>query len=79
MALLSRSARLEITDVADRGEKVETAVEPSFQEHFVAAMGLPHTNHPFPHLAAAVSLPEPKPGGRRHDRRRGGRRREEKT
>ncbi|HJR92593.1 MAG TPA: ASKHA domain-containing protein [Acidimicrobiia bacterium] len=79
MALLSKSARLEIIDVADGVEKVETAVEPSFQEHFVAAMGLPHTNHQFPHLAAAVRLPEPKPGGRRHDRRRGGRRREEKT
>jgi len=40
-----------------RVEKLETAVEPRFQEHFVAAMGLPHTSDPFPRLAASIELP----------------------
>ena len=39
-------------------EKIETAVEASFQEHFVAAMGLPHTVDAFPELANHVSLPK---------------------
>ena len=40
-------------------EKVETATEPRFQEHFVAAMAFPHSRHRFPRLSAAVELPEP--------------------
>ncbi len=42
MALLSGADRAEIEDVVRRVEKIETAVEPRFQEHFVAAMGIPH-------------------------------------
>jgi uncharacterized 2Fe-2S/4Fe-4S cluster protein (DUF4445 family) len=42
MALLSEAARKEIEEVVKRVEKVETALEPRFQEHFVAAMGIPH-------------------------------------
>ena len=38
-------------------EKVETAVEPRFQEHFVAANALPHASDPFPELARVVTLP----------------------
>jgi len=38
-------------------EKIETAVEPRFQEHFVDAMALPHRTAPMPNLAAAVQLP----------------------
>jgi uncharacterized 2Fe-2S/4Fe-4S cluster protein (DUF4445 family) len=33
-----------------RIEKIETAIEPSFQAHFVGAMALPHKTDPFPHL-----------------------------
>ena len=58
-------------------EKIETAVEPKFQEHFVGAMALPHKTAPYPHLAKAVNLPAPKvastggddEGGRRRRRR----------
>ncbi|MGA7273099.1 MAG: ASKHA domain-containing protein, partial [Acidimicrobiia bacterium] len=39
MALLSASARAEVERVAGEIQKIETAVEPRFQEHFVAAMG----------------------------------------
>jgi uncharacterized 2Fe-2S/4Fe-4S cluster protein (DUF4445 family) len=40
-ALLSRAARREVADVARRIVKVETATEPAFQSHFVAAMAFP--------------------------------------
>jgi uncharacterized 2Fe-2S/4Fe-4S cluster protein (DUF4445 family) len=38
-------------------EKIETALEPKFQEHFVNAMAFPNKLEPFPHLAATVKLP----------------------
>jgi uncharacterized 2Fe-2S/4Fe-4S cluster protein (DUF4445 family) len=57
IALLNRAARDEIEAVVRRVEKLETAVEPRFQEHFVGAMGLPHTTEAFPRLGAVVDLP----------------------
>jgi uncharacterized 2Fe-2S/4Fe-4S cluster protein (DUF4445 family) len=57
IALLNRGARAEIEQVVRRVEKVETAVEPRFQEHFVRAMAIPHETDPYPRLAAAVPLP----------------------
>jgi len=59
MALVSREARREIEEVVRRIEKVETAVEPRFQEHFVAAMAIPHASAPYESLAAVVDLPRP--------------------
>ena len=58
IALLNRAAREEIEQVVRRVEKIETATEPRFQEHFVGAMGIPHATDPFPRLAAHVQLPE---------------------
>ncbi len=63
IALLNRGARREIEKVVRRIEKIETAVEPRFQEHFVGAMALPHKTAPYPELAKAVTLPSPKFGG----------------
>lgn len=57
IALLNRAARAEIEAVVRRIEKVETAIEPRFQEHFVAAMAIPHRTASCPNLAAAVPLP----------------------
>jgi uncharacterized 2Fe-2S/4Fe-4S cluster protein (DUF4445 family) len=57
IALLSGAARNEIEGVVRRVEKIETAVEPRFQEHFVEAMAFPHKTAAFPHLAAVVPLP----------------------
>jgi uncharacterized 2Fe-2S/4Fe-4S cluster protein (DUF4445 family) len=78
IALVNRAARAEIEAVVRRVEKVETAVEPRFQEHFVEAMAIPHKSAACPNLAAAVTLPAPKPaaandaaGGERRRRRRG--------
>jgi len=61
MALLSAGARSEIARVARTVEKIETAVEPRFQQHFVEAMAIPHKTAPYPNLRKAVPLPEPKP------------------
>jgi len=58
IALLNRDARAEIEEVVRKVEKIETATEPRFQEHFVGAMGIPHATDPFPRLGAAVRLPE---------------------
>ena len=75
IALLNRAARREIERVVREVEKVETAIEPRFQEHFVEAMALPHKTAPFPSLAAAVTLPEPKTISHPDDGESGGRRR----
>jgi uncharacterized 2Fe-2S/4Fe-4S cluster protein (DUF4445 family) len=77
IALLNRQSRDEIAAVVKRVEKVETAVEPMFQQHFVEAMAIPHKTAPYPHLRQAVTLPPPKDvtaaggddGGRRRRRR----------
>jgi uncharacterized 2Fe-2S/4Fe-4S cluster protein (DUF4445 family) len=57
IALLSGAARREIETVVRQVEKIETAVEPRFQQHFVEAMAFPHKTAPMPHLALAVELP----------------------
>jgi uncharacterized 2Fe-2S/4Fe-4S cluster protein (DUF4445 family) len=71
MALASRAARAEVETLVRRITKVETAIAPRFQEHFVAANALPHATAPFPHLRGAVALPEPRFGAAASTRRRG--------
>ena len=58
MALLNQDYRREIETTVTRVEKIETALEPHFQQLFVNAMALPNKIDPFPRLARAVSLPE---------------------
>ena len=58
MALMNRGHRREIEALVARIEKIETALEPKFQEHFVYAMALPNKIDAFPCLAAEVMLPE---------------------
>ena len=71
IALLSAVARNEIEEVATRIEKVETAIEPRFQEHFVAALAIPHKTDPYPQLSKVVDLPaRATPGVRRRRRSR---------
>ncbi|MGI9511382.1 MAG: ASKHA domain-containing protein [Anderseniella sp.] len=50
IALLSASSRAEIDRVCRMVDKVETAIEPEFQDYFVAAMSLPHSTEPFDKL-----------------------------
>ena len=79
MALLNRGHRREIEQTVHDIEKIETALEPKFQEHFVNAMAMPNKIDPFPNLRAEVELPAPKTpsstdastGGRRRRRARG--------
>ncbi len=58
MALCSRDARAEVERLVGRIHKVETAIEPRFQEHFVAANALPHATAPFDGLRAHTPLPD---------------------
>lgn len=60
IALLNKTSRTEIDEMVQKIEKIETAVEPKFQEHFVGAMAFPHKTAPYPHLSAAVEMPEKK-------------------
>jgi len=60
IALLNLAARAEIENVVRRIEKIETAVEPNFQNLFVAAMAIPNKTDAFPNLGRAVELPPPK-------------------
>jgi uncharacterized 2Fe-2S/4Fe-4S cluster protein (DUF4445 family) len=78
IALLNSAARDEIEAVVRRIDKIETAVEPKFQQHFVEAMALPHKTAPYPHLSKVVTFPPRKDvqttddsGGERRKRRRG--------
>jgi len=57
IALLSGDARREIERVVRTVEKIETAVEPRFQEHFVDAMAFPHRTAAYPNLERVVDLP----------------------
>lgn len=72
MALLSGAARREVEDLVVNVEKIETATEPRFQEHFVEALGIPHKTADYPQLSRVVDLPErPAPQRRRRMARRG--------
>jgi len=58
IALCSRAARAQIEGQVARIHKVETAIEPRFQEHFVNASAIPHATDAFPELARIVTLPQ---------------------
>lgn len=60
IALLDYGSRKTIEELVRRVEKIETAIEPRFQTHFVDAMGLPHSTAQYVHLRKAVELPAPK-------------------
>ena len=75
IALLNVGARREIEKVVRDVEKIETAIEPKFQEYFVDAMALPNKTDEFPLLFASVEKPAAKTvgagkSGRRRRRRR---------
>jgi uncharacterized 2Fe-2S/4Fe-4S cluster protein (DUF4445 family) len=76
IALLNMGARDEIEAVVGQIEKIETAVEPRFQEHFVNATAMPNAAEPFALLRGVVTLPDVNfnasdggSGGRRRRRR----------
>ena len=79
IALLNREARTEIEATVRAIHKIETAIEPRFQEHFVNASAIPNSAEPFPILNSIVTIPAvnfntgggDKEGGGRRRRRRG--------
>ncbi|WP_299356678.1 ASKHA domain-containing protein [uncultured Shimia sp.] len=82
IALLNQEARAEIEDTVRAIHKIETAIEPRFQEHFVNASAIPNSVEPFPILNSIVTIPDvnfntggggsdAEDGGRRRRRRRG--------
>jgi uncharacterized 2Fe-2S/4Fe-4S cluster protein (DUF4445 family) len=60
IALLDNASRRTVEELVKRVEKIETAIQPKFQAHFVAAMGIPHSTAPYTQLRQAVPLPAPK-------------------
>jgi uncharacterized 2Fe-2S/4Fe-4S cluster protein (DUF4445 family) len=58
IALLNRAARAEIEATVRDIHKIETAIEPRFQEHFVNASAIPNAVELFPNLESIVSLPD---------------------
>jgi uncharacterized 2Fe-2S/4Fe-4S cluster protein (DUF4445 family) len=74
IALCNVASRNAIEETVHHIHKVETAIEPRFQEHFVNANAIPHAVDPFPELAAIVTLPDVtfnQASGDRARRRRG--------
>jgi len=76
IALLNREERINIEATVRNIHKIETAIEPKFQEHFVNASALPNSADPFPILRGLVPLPDvsfntggDEAGGRRRRRR----------
>ena len=73
IALLNVTARAEIEATVRTIEKIETAVEPKFQEYFVDAMAIPNKRDGFPRLFSVVDKPAAGPDsagtGRRRRRR----------
>ncbi|MFT5112751.1 MAG: uncharacterized 2Fe-2S/4Fe-4S cluster protein (DUF4445 family) [Parasphingorhabdus sp.] len=62
IALLDKKARSEIEHEVRKIEKVETAIEAKFQQHFIEAMAMPHATLVFEELAKVVNLPVPSEG-----------------
>ncbi len=58
IALLNYHARAEIEQTVREIEKIETAMEDKFQDHFVEASSIPHATAPFPILKTITNLPD---------------------
>lgn len=57
IALLNFQSRHVIETLVKNIEKIETALEPKFQDYFVDAMAFPNKRDPFPNLFSVVSMP----------------------
>lgn len=58
ITLLDKKSREKLEHQVRLVEKIETAIEKSFQDEFVAAMAIPHQMDDFTHLATVFKLPE---------------------
>jgi uncharacterized 2Fe-2S/4Fe-4S cluster protein (DUF4445 family) len=75
IALLNTSTRTEIEATVRDIEKIETAVEPKFQQYFVDAMAIPNKSDDFPKLFSVVDRPQLRASSPGDDTGRPGRRR----
>ena len=57
--LLNNSSRHQIEKRVREVEKVETATDEKFQDHFVNAISIPHAIDAYPMLSRAIRLPDP--------------------
>jgi uncharacterized 2Fe-2S/4Fe-4S cluster protein (DUF4445 family) len=57
IALLNHSARSDIEKIVREIHKIETAIEPRFQEHFVNASAIPNSVEKFPILETHLNFP----------------------
>jgi uncharacterized 2Fe-2S/4Fe-4S cluster protein (DUF4445 family) len=60
IALLNHGSRDLIESLVKRIEKIETALEPKFQDYFVDAMAFPNKSDAFPKLFSTVIRPQPR-------------------
>lgn len=60
IALLNRHKRVEAARIARQVTYIETAVDPHFQDEFVAAIHIPHATDTFPNLERKLGLSLPK-------------------
>jgi len=49
----------EIDALTQRIEKIETAVEARFQDHFMKAIAIPNDSESFPNLERTMDIPKP--------------------
>jgi len=63
IALLNQNARDEAEELIRQVEKIETAIEPGFQQYFIDAMALPHKTEKYENLSKEVTLPTPRVSG----------------
>jgi uncharacterized 2Fe-2S/4Fe-4S cluster protein (DUF4445 family) len=56
--LIDTTQRAAIEETVRQIEKIETAIEPKFQEHFVNASAIPNSGDPFTLLKEKIPLPD---------------------
>ena len=70
ITLLNMDSRKEIEKIVRGIEKVETAVEPMFQKHFIEAMSIPHKTALMTNLKKLIKLPNQQISQSRRSRKR---------
>ena len=58
IALLDKESRKEISSLVKRVQKIETAVEPTFQKHFVEGSSFPNESSIHPELFKFKNIPD---------------------
>ena len=70
LALLNKHLRRKAVQLARTADYIETPLETTFQDEFVAALNIPHAKHKFPHLEGLIPDTQPQESRRKSARRR---------